>query len=197
MQQEKWWSALEERRINIDDECAGDRKVTCDENQSLCWDSSDRDDACRCKQIENPACPAYACANGETRDAYSCSCTRDPCEGAGSFHHLIWNLEDEKAAIEQLAMCTRNINEQDRNLQGNTPLMSAIVKGMDDLALALIGAGADLNVDNYHGNRALYLSVKFDRFDVAKSLIENGALVNDTNQWGNTALMHAADHCRI
>jgi hypothetical protein len=71
---------------------------------------------------------------------------------------------------------------------GSTPLMTASVFGHSDVALALIEAGADLNVQNLDGSTALHSAAVFCHADIVAALLEAGADPAVRNASGATAL---------
>ncbi|HYX07613.1 MAG TPA: ankyrin repeat domain-containing protein [Bacteroidales bacterium] len=71
---------------------------------------------------------------------------------------------------------------------GSTPLITATVFGKTDVALALIRAGADVNLQNNDGSTALHSAAFFCRTEILKALLENGADKQIRNNFGSTAL---------
>lgn len=71
---------------------------------------------------------------------------------------------------------------------GSSPLISATVFGKTEVAIALIEAGADLNITNNEGSTALHSAAFFCRYDIVKALIEKGADKTIKNKSGATAL---------
>ena len=80
----------------------------------------------------------------------------------------------------------------DLNLQeptmGSTALISASVFGKTDIAIALIEAGADLNIQNNEGSTALHSATFLCRTEIVKALIEHEADKTLKNIYGFTAL---------
>lgn len=99
MTKQDWFARLEARRKKIDEECKEERPVTCDDNQSLCPDGSERDQACECAEAELPDCPRYACANGEPRNAKDCSCPGDRDETGAKESQIGETSEDSEQQI--------------------------------------------------------------------------------------------------
>lgn len=71
---------------------------------------------------------------------------------------------------------------------GSTALITAVVLGKSEIAIALIEGGADLNISNNDGSTALYCAAFFGRTDLVKVLLEKGADKNIRNNFGTTAL---------
>ena len=57
-------------------------------------------------------------------------------------------------------------------------LLTAVLRGNIDEALALIDDGADVNAEDVHGNSVLLIAAQNGREGVVRSLILNGAKVN-------------------
>ncbi|MBN1781679.1 ankyrin repeat domain-containing protein [bacterium] len=72
--------------------------------------------------------------------------------------------------------------------RGSTPLMTAALLGKTDAALALIGAGADVNAQNNEGSTALITAAFFCRTEIVRALLENNADKTLKNKAGRTAL---------
>ncbi|MBM3170373.1 MAG: ankyrin repeat domain-containing protein [Bacteroidetes bacterium] len=77
------------------------------------------------------------------------------------------------------------------NESGFSPLILAVYRGQDSLALWLITQGADLNYQSPEGT-ALMAAVYARRMHLIPMLFEAGAKLNLTNSLGITALMLAA-----
>jgi len=71
---------------------------------------------------------------------------------------------------------------------GSSPLISATVFGKTEAALALIEAGADLNITNNEGSTALHSAAFFCRSEIVEALINKGADKTIKNKAGSTAL---------
>ena len=71
---------------------------------------------------------------------------------------------------------------------GSTPLISATVFGKTDVALELIKAGADLDIQNNEGSTALHSAAFFCRMEIVKSLLEHGANKSLINKSGASAI---------
>lgn len=73
-------------------------------------------------------------------------------------------------------------------LGGSSPLISAVVWNREEEALALIEAGADLDLKNKEGSTALHVAAFFGRTNIAEALVEKGADQTIKNNYGSTPL---------
>jgi len=71
---------------------------------------------------------------------------------------------------------------------GSSPLITAIVLGKTEIAIALIDAGADLNCQNYQGSTPLISAAFFCHTEIVETLLDNGADITLRNNYGHTAL---------
>lgn len=67
-------------------------------------------------------------------------------------------------------------------------MTTAAVFGKTEIALALIDAGADVNITNNDGSTALHTAAFFCRTEIVKALLAKGADKNLKNNAGSTAL---------
>jgi len=72
-----------------------------------------------------------------------------------------------------------------------TPLLEAARRGYSEMALELIGGGADVNAKDPYGVTALMFSLIAGSAGTASMLIEKGAEVNSRDRDGRTALVEA------
>lgn len=73
----------------------------------------------------------------------------------------------------------------------NTPLFTACIYGLEDLALRLIEKGANVNSKNFTGESILYIYCRYYRnsdSDMVKILLDNGADPNCCNSSSDSAL---------
>jgi ankyrin repeat protein len=82
---------------------------------------------------------------------------------------------------------------QYRPVGGLTALLYAARNGCYDCAVALIGAGADVNVPTPEGVTPLMIAIDNDSTDIAKLLLDRGANPHVADWWGRTALFFAVD----
>jgi len=76
--------------------------------------------------------------------------------------------------------------------ESGLPIVSyAAIKGLEDVAAALVGAGADLEAQDQTGATALMYAAQFDHDDLVTALLEAGADVNAVDSLGWTPLMRA------
>lgn len=72
----------------------------------------------------------------------------------------------------------------------NTPLVLAVKKGLKDTAIALIHAGADLNIACKDGLTALHWACILRQNDIISELLEQGADPTLTSQYGFNAYQY-------
>lgn len=89
-------------------------------------------------------------------------------------------------AVKQHIAAGSDINVKEP-MGGATPLISAIVFGKTDVALALIDAGANLSLTNNDGSTALHVAAFFCRKSVVEALLAHGADKTLRNNAGATA----------
>jgi hypothetical protein len=77
---------------------------------------------------------------------------------------------------------------QYRPVGGLTALLYAVRNGCYDCVMALIGAGADVNVPTPEGVTPLMIALDNEHNDVAKLLLDRGANPHVADWWGRTAL---------
>ncbi|KAK3720200.1 hypothetical protein QZH41_015776 [Actinostola sp. cb2023] len=75
--------------------------------------------------------------------------------------------------------------------EGETALMEAIRRGENEIALALINGGADVNMADKEGETALMEVIRRGENEIALALINGGADANMADKEGKTALMKA------
>ncbi len=95
---------------------------------------------------------------------------------------LSGNLE----AVRQYIEAGTDINKKDA-MSGATPLISAASFGKNDIAKALIDAGADLTLKNNDGSTALHVAAFFCRIEIVQMLMDAKVDKTVRNNFGATA----------
>ena len=99
--------------------------------------------------------------------------------------HAATFMGDIKAVKQHIqAGSDLNIKEP---VMGSTPLITAAVFGKTEVALALIEAGANIDLQNKEGSTALHSAAFLCRRKIVKALLENGANKELKNNYGSTA----------
>lgn len=119
---------------------------------------------------------------------------RDPSNSWNSALHLAVHKGNIKI-VEVLLRHTPDSNQKDS--QGFTPLMHAIVHGHDEIAELLLLNGAEVDASNNEDQSALHLAVSYSRDRMLKRLLQfckgNSAVVNAYTKNGRTPLHIAID----
>ncbi|KAJ6117894.1 hypothetical protein N7523_005763 [Penicillium sp. IBT 18751x] len=100
---------------------------------------------------------------------------------------------DATQTAQYLAQEEVNVNQCDND--GWTPLHHAIATGNTKICQLLLKEGADVDLMNRLGETALMFCAKYNNFEAAVSLIESGADVNQENCDGWTPLTYCAHYC--
>jgi cytohesin len=87
----------------------------------------------------------------------------------------------------------KGIDINGKDIEGNTPLLSALLNNYDDLAIFFIKNGADVNVQNKLGNAPLHY---ISQVKTLQAILEKKPNLNIKNNQGNTPL-HFADNIQI
>ena len=101
--------------------------------------------------------------------------------------HLAGTCQAE--AIRSLIASACDLNERDE--QGKTALMHAVIAECYEVVEILLQAGAEVNQVDIHGQSALMFAVLNGNLDCTKLLLENGAIVNLKNVAGQSAINFA------
>ncbi|SDQ75138.1 ankyrin repeat domain-containing protein [Flagellimonas zhangzhouensis] len=88
-------------------------------------------------------------------------------------------------AVKQHIAAGTDINQKDA-LSGSTPLITAITFEKNDIAKALVDAGADLSIKNSDGSTALHVAAFFCRVESVQMLMDAGADKTTKNNYGAT-----------
>jgi uncharacterized protein len=94
-------------------------------------------------------------------------------------------------ALRQHIAAGSDLNLKEPSM-GSTPLISAAVFGKTEVALALIEAGADVNLQNNEGSTALTSAAFLCHTEIVKALLEHGADKSIRTNAGSTALESVA-----
>jgi ankyrin repeat protein len=109
----------------------------------------------------------------------------------------IWKDLPNLNLVSDLIVLGANVNWQDEDNYGRTPLHKAAEYGKVEIARMLIDAGANVNVQDEWGNTSLHVGASWGRYEIARMLIDAGADVNLQDQWDWTALHRAASLGRV
>lgn len=94
-------------------------------------------------------------------------------------------------AIRQHIAAGSDLNLKEPSV-GSTPLISAAVFGKKEVALALIEAGADVNLQNNEGSTPLTSAAFLCRTEIVQALLDAGADKTIRTNAGSTALESVA-----
>jgi len=95
-------------------------------------------------------------------------------------------LSDNLEAVKQHIEAGTDINKKDA-MSGSTPLITAVSFGKNEIAKALIDAGADLTPKNNDGATALHVAAFFCRVEIVQMLMDAKADKTSRNNFGATA----------
>ena len=84
----------------------------------------------------------------------------------------------------------------DKNEDGHTPLMVAVVGKFNKTAIKLLEAGSDVSVRGETGEQALHLAAHHSVPTVLEKIIDKGADINSIDMQGCTSLWYAAQNRR-
>ena len=87
--------------------------------------------------------------------------------------------------VKQHIEAGSDINKKDQ-MSGSTPLITAATFDQQEIAKALIDAGADLSIKNNDGATPLHVAAFFCRVEIAQSLLDAKADKNAKNNFGAT-----------
>ena len=96
---------------------------------------------------------------------------------------LYGNME----AVKQHIAVGSDLNTKEP-MGGSTPLISAITFNHQEIAKALIEAGADLEIQNNDGSSALHVAAFFCRLEMVQLLVDKEVDQSKKNNFGATAL---------
>lgn len=84
-----------------------------------------------------------------------------------------------------------NLNLDEKDIDGATPLLISIAIGKSDIAKALINMGADVNKPDNEGVTPLHIACQEGNIELVKLLIEKGADIRSKTAKGNYPIMLA------
>ena len=84
------------------------------------------------------------------------------------------------------------MNTKDKTFEW-TPLQWAVFNGHKEVAVLLIGKGADVNTMDGRGHTPLHRAAQKSRKEIVELLISNGANVNAQDEDGGTPLFYASN----
>ncbi|CAK8993140.1 Myosin-6 (AtMYA2) [Durusdinium trenchii] len=135
---------------------------------------------------------------------------RDPNEEDASKHRTVlhaaiqahqWSGDGSEKMVEKVLESGARVDA--RNAHGNTPLMEAVLKGDDALALTMalirhgaMGADRDEGANEF-GQTPLHAAVRVGAVKTTHALLNNGASLMRGDGQGQTALHHAARLCNV
>ncbi|MBR4309748.1 MAG: ankyrin repeat domain-containing protein [Akkermansia sp.] len=102
-----------------------------------------------------------------------------------------------ESLLNHVAKAARNpaaLSAPALDMQGRTPLQTAIVGRFRSFIIFLIEAGADVNAKTAHGQTALMTAVESGGYDIVKLLLRAGADPNLMDKSGYTATILAAEY---
>jgi ankyrin repeat protein len=97
-----------------------------------------------------------------------------------------------RAMVELLLSRGANVNANQQDTEGNTPLHMAAMNGFQAVTEALLANQADVNAQTRSGNTPLLLAAERNNSKILSLLLEHGADVNAQSNDGRTALSIAA-----
>ena len=111
--------------------------------------------------------------------------SKEKAHGETVLHHAVAVQEGDIARLMLAAGADVNC----RNRSNDTPLMTAVERGYDDMVQLLIEQGAELNIrKDYDQATPLILALRQGHNDIAVQLLDAGADAALADQWGNTPL---------
>jgi ankyrin repeat protein len=93
--------------------------------------------------------------------------------------HVAIHCDGNVESIKKLLSKGANINHQ--NQQARTPLIVAVIKGLDDIVRLLVECQCRVDLQDMHGNTALHYSCMYNYDTIAELLIFFGASQTITN----------------
>ena len=113
--------------------------------------------------------------------------TRDP----KNLHGLFLALREPSPKVAQILISTPKIDLNPITPDGETPLMMAVFRGQNELAIAMIDKGADVNKPGW---TPLHYAATAGNVQLIKVLLENHAYIDTESPNKTTPLMMAAQY---
>lgn len=103
----------------------------------------------------------------------------------------IQKFEPNLNLVSDLIVLGANLNWQDEDYDGWTPLHWAVINGRVEIVRMLIEARADLDVKDIWGRGPLHYATMNGNLKIIGALIEARAILNIQDEWGYTPLHKA------
>ncbi len=113
---------------------------------------------------------------------------------------IMWEIRKDKPnlnLVSDLIVLGANLEWQNEDNSGWTPLHWAAVNRNEEITRMLIDANADVNVQDEYGDTPLHYATGNGRIKIARMLIDAGADLNVQDKWDRTALHLAAGNGRV
>ncbi len=113
-----------------------------------------------------------------------------------SFKELVDSIICDPCSKEVLKFILNheNLNINQKNINGDTALIKAVLQENEELVHMLINRGADINIQNNTGNSPLIIAVDNGYTSISQILLQHGVDINMQNRDGDTALIKAVTH---
>jgi len=107
------------------------------------------------------------------------------------------DIDGDGAAQVVEVLCRSGADPNARSYEGVTPLQSAAVNDLKEIARVLLDGGANPDERGYDGETALHEAAARDHIEIIEMLIEAGAQVDSEDDYGCTPLIEAAKNGRV
>ena len=112
--------------------------------------------------------------------------------GNALIHEII--LNDKRKCLTYILTFGKMLNLEKKNLDGNTPLMLACLKGFTIIVNDLLKMGGEIWKKNNKGDTLLHSAIISGKIDVVRLLLSKGSSISETNNYFETPL-HTAVRC--